>query len=621
MWLRADSGSTAQQAAVIDVGSNSVRLVMYRLDGRAIWTVYNEKALAGLGRDLPATGRLSPDGVETALIAIRRYRALLDGWRAEEVTAAATAAVREAADGPAFLRRVRDETGLVVRVLTGEEEARYAALGVVAGQPDAQGVIGDMGGSSLELVRLTAGEPEAGATLPLGPFALGAPRPLDIDRIRRVIDGALSPHAERFATKHFHAVGGAWRNLALLHMEMADYPLRVAHQYEMSRADALDVARFVARQSRASLERIQGLSKKRFETLPYSALVLDALIEQLGVEQIVISAFGVREGLLLEAMEPEVRKRDPLIEGCEALTTLRGAGSEFGTSLGGALEAWLTPAFEKLMPVFGTRDPILLAAASRLADLGARLHPDHRADLAFEQVLRAPIAGMNHPERAFLACAAFARHTAAPTTPEALAIARVLHHGAAPARAGAGRGGAARLRPLRPQSAPPGEIGDRDRGRPPAAHRLARVGGYAAGRTDGQARADARHSAEAETRAGLTSGGRPSLCEEPLVLVEYGARDLEPAVEIGRQDPRHDRDGAVDPGEVQERRVRHMAGLRRGAETPRGPAPIRRGTDPPRYRSSRTWCGSRRARPPGDGRCAIRSRRRCLPAPMRWRWP
>jgi len=422
MWPPGDSRPESRQAAVIDVGSNSVRLVIYRLDGRAIWTVFNEKALAGLGRDLPATGRLSPEGVEVALTAVRRFRALLDGWRAEDVTAAATAAVREAADGPAFLKRIRAETGLSVRVLTGEEEARYAALGVLAGQPDAEGVAGDLGGSSLELVRLDGSAREEGLSLPLGPFALGAPRQLDTDRTRKMIEAALAPHAKRFASRHFHAVGGAWRNLALFHMELADYPLHVAHQYEMSRADALSVSRLVARQSRASLERMQGLSKKRIETLPYSAVVLEALIESLGVELITISAYGVREGLLLEAMDPDLRARDPLIEGCEALTAARGASSE----LGGALEAWLAPAFEKLNPVFGARDPVLLAAACRLADLGARLHPDHRADLAFEQVLRAPIAGMSHPERAFLASVAFSRHSASPIPPEVDTVARVL---------------------------------------------------------------------------------------------------------------------------------------------------------------------------------------------------
>ncbi|MDP3854200.1 Ppx/GppA phosphatase family protein [Phenylobacterium sp.] len=411
-----------RQAAVIDIGSNSVRLVIYRLEGRAIWTVFNEKALAGLGRDLTVTGRLSPEGIETALTALRRFRAALSGWAASELFVVATAAVREAADGAAFIARIQAEAGLTPRILSGAEEARYAALGVLAGQPDAAGVVGDLGGASLELVHLDPAAPRDGVTLPLGPFALGAPRPLDVERVRKRIVGHLDQAALAFRTREFHAVGGAWRNLALLHMEMADYPLRVAHQYEMSRSDAVDVARFVARQSKASLERMQGLSKKRFDTLPYSALVLETLIERLGVERVVISAYGLREGLLLEAMAPEDQGRDPLIEGCEALTTVHGLSN----TLAPGLERWLAPAFGVLRPEFGHREATLTAAACRLADLGARLHPDHRGELAFEQVLRAPIAGMTHPERAYLACAAFARHNPTPVTPEPGTIARVL---------------------------------------------------------------------------------------------------------------------------------------------------------------------------------------------------
>jgi exopolyphosphatase/guanosine-5'-triphosphate,3'-diphosphate pyrophosphatase len=423
MWPRGDSSQRpdGRQAAVIDVGSNSVRLVIYRVDGRALWTIYNEKVVAGLGRDLTATRRLSPEGVEAAIGALRRFRAVLDGWRADEVTACATAAVREAADGKAFLKRVLDETGLEVRVLSGEEEARYAALGVICGQPDAEGVVGDLGGSSLELVRLNGMAQVEGVTLPLGPFGLGAPKPLNTERTRRVIDDHLSPLANRYASPEFHAVGGAWRNLALLHMQLADYPLHVAHQYEITRAEGLELARFVQRQSRSSLEGIEGLSKKRFDTLPYAALVLERLIERLGVEKIVVSAYGVREGLLLEAMAPEVRALNPLIEGCEALTAQRGISPE----LGHALEAWIGPLFERLPPLFAGRDVILTAAACRLADLGARLHPDHRADLAFEQVLRAPLAGMNHAERVFLASVAFSRHSAAPQPPQP-AISKVL---------------------------------------------------------------------------------------------------------------------------------------------------------------------------------------------------
>ena len=407
----------ARDVAVIDVGSNSVRLVLYRLEGRAIWQVYNEKVLAGLGRSLGETGRLSPEGVKAALSALRRFRAVLDGAAPAEVFVAATAAARDARDGRTFVERVRAETGLVIRVLSGEEEAHYSALGVIAGQPQAQGVVGDLGGSSLELVRIVDGRPGAGVTLPLGPFALGAPGQIEPLALGRHIRTRLAKVRGSYAAGCLHAVGGAWRNIALIHMEATRYPLRIVHQYEMTAREALEAARFVAQQSRASLERIPGVSRKRAETLPYAALVLEALVETLGFERIAFSAFGLREGLLFDAMPPEVRRRDPLVEGCAAIGARQGAAEH----LGPVLEAWLQPAWASLPPLFQEgRDAVLLAAACRLADMGARLHPDHRAHLAFDQVLRAPTAGQTHAERAFLATAVFARFTSEPPLMEGL---------------------------------------------------------------------------------------------------------------------------------------------------------------------------------------------------------
>jgi exopolyphosphatase/guanosine-5'-triphosphate,3'-diphosphate pyrophosphatase len=411
-----------RDVAVIDIGSNSVRLVVYRLEGRAIWTVYNEKVLAGLGSELTQTGRLAVDGVNAALGALRRFSAVLDATHPSSLFVAATAAVREAADGADFVERVLAEAGLSVRVLSGEEEARYAALGVLAGTPDASGVVGDLGGSSLELTRVAGGRVGEGVSLPLGPFNLRTAEGLDIGRARARAIRVLADTGAGFETDTLYAVGGGWRNLALLQMRLTGYPLGIVHQYVLSATDALDAARFIARQSKGSLERIEGLSKRRLETIPYAAIVLEALIERLGLTQICVSAYGLREGLLLEAMPDEVRRLDPLIEGCAALGARQGASED----LGQALETWLTPMHDLLEPVFAGRDATLLAAACRLADLGARLHPDHRADLVFQQVLRAPIPGMDHAERAFLALAMFARHTASAVTPESQTITRVL---------------------------------------------------------------------------------------------------------------------------------------------------------------------------------------------------
>lgn len=413
------SHRTVRDAAVIDVGSNSVRLVLYRLEGRAIWTTYNEKVLAGLGRDLGSTGALSPEGVEQAMAALRRFKAVLDAVKPAEVHAVATAAVREAADGPAFVRRVKRETGIPLRVVSGEEEARFAALGVMAGAPDGEGVVGDLGGASLELTRLGGEDAES---LALGPFSLGFKRGDDPRKLRKEIEARVVAVADRFQAETFHAVGGAWRNLALLHMGMTGYPLQIVHEYEMTRGEVLTAARLVSGLSTSSLERIPGVSRKRLETLPFAATVLEVLMGQLGVKRVLTSAYGLREGLLFDAMPDQVRAQDPLVAGCAAL------GGRFATDegLGPALEAWLAPLLDPLPRMFGERDAVLTAAACRLADLGATLHPDHRATLVFEQVLRAPIAGQTHAERCFLAVAAFYRHTAHAELPEASTVIRIL---------------------------------------------------------------------------------------------------------------------------------------------------------------------------------------------------
>ena len=401
-----------------------MRLVLYRVEGRAVWTLFNEKILAGLGRDLAVTGRLSAEGVDAALAALRRFSALVAAAKPDRVFAVATAAARDADDGPAFCRRVRAEIGLDLRVLTGAEEARYAALGVLAGAPDSVGIAGDLGGASLELVRLENGAPGDGVTLPLGPFAFKDTGRFDPERVRAQVERRLKPHMDALRTPVLHAVGGAWRNLALLSMRMSSYPLEIVHQYEMTRREALEAARLISRQSVRSLERIEGISRRRLETLPHAAAVLEGLVDMLGVERVVLSAYGLREGVLFEAMPAACRAEDPLIEGCAALSAREGVNP----ALGPAVESWLAPAFATLEPLLGAREAVLVKAACRLADFGARLHPDHRADLIFYQVLRAPIPGMNHAERVFLATTMFARHTAAATVPEQELIARLLTH-------------------------------------------------------------------------------------------------------------------------------------------------------------------------------------------------
>jgi exopolyphosphatase/guanosine-5'-triphosphate,3'-diphosphate pyrophosphatase len=403
-----------QDAAVIDVGSNSVRLVVYRIDGRAMTPVLNEKVMAGLGRDLPKTGALAKEGVEASIKALKRFAALLEAGEVESVFPVATAAVREAKDGRAFAQRIKDETGFDLRILDGADEARLSALGVSAGAPDAKGIVGDLGGASLELVEIGPDGPGRGETFALGPFTLAREGDeFDYGRVTKQVEAAFEK-TKVFPKKSgadFYAVGGAWRALGRIDMTMRNHPLGVLHHYEMSRGDVLKLADLVRTQSRRSLERLEEAAAKRAETLPYAAVVLERVMLAGQFDRVIISAFGLREGVLLERMSAEALAQHPLIAAAEAL-----AGRSAHTrAFGAALEKWIAPMFEGQPLVFDEgREEVLRGAAARLADIGGPLHPDQRVEIMFDLILRAPLAAISHEERAFLAAAIHHRYSKAP---------------------------------------------------------------------------------------------------------------------------------------------------------------------------------------------------------------
>lgn len=412
-----------REAAVIDIGSNSVRLVVYRLEGRAMIPILNEKMLAGLGRDMPRTGALSPEGVENAVRVLKRFATIVDCINLHRIDVVATAAVRDARDGEAFVRRVRDETGFAIRVLSGGEEARLSALGVLAGLPEAAGVAGDLGGSSLELVAIGAEGPGAGETFALGPLSLMSGDGFDDARITAKVDGALA--RSKILTKQggvFYAVGGAWRALGRIHMALHNHPLHVLQHYEMPRADVLELAEIVRRQSRRSLERMFEAAAKRADLLPCAAIVLERVMQRGAFSSVTLSSYGLREGVLFEHMAKEAKGQHPLIATAEAF----GAQDSRARAFGQALNPWIEPIFANAPQVFSAeRDALLRACACRLADIGAPLHPDQRAELMFDLVLRAPLAGVRHSERAFIAGAIHHRYTKAPP-PNAPAFERLL---------------------------------------------------------------------------------------------------------------------------------------------------------------------------------------------------
>lgn len=425
----------AEDAAVIDVGSNSVRLVVYRIDGRAMTPILNEKVMAGLGRDLSRTGALSKDGVDMAMRALKRFKTLLDAQGVKSVFPVATAAVREAKDGRAVAKRIKDEVGFDLRILNGAEEAKLSALGVSGGAPDAKGVVGDLGGASLELVEVGPSGPGRGETFPLGPLTIADGEGFDYQRVTEAVERVLQ--GVRLLSKRggdFYAVGGAWRALGRIDIALRNHPIGVLHHHEMSRAEVLKVADVVRKQSKRSLERLEEAAAKRAETLPYAAVVLERVMMIGNFDRVVLSAFGLREGVLLERMKPEALAVHPLIAAAEAL-----AGRWRSRAFGPALEQWIAPMFDGQLPVFAkAREKVLRGAAARLADVGGPLHPDQRVEIMFDLILRAPLAAISHPERAFLAAAIHHRYTKAQPR-HAAAYLRLLneHQQAAAAALGA----------------------------------------------------------------------------------------------------------------------------------------------------------------------------------------
>ena len=391
--------------AVIDLGSNSLRLVVFERLGATLLPLLNEKVMCGLGRAIATTGRLSPEGIEPAFANLQRFVALARALGVDHLAIIATAAVREASDGREFAAEVERQCGVAVRIVAGGEEARLSAAGVLAGIRAADGVVGDLGGGSVELVRVNAlARPPigGGVSLPLGPLRLAE---LGDNRraIGELIDRTISdaPVLREAAGKTLYLVGGAWRAIARLHMEQTHYPLHIIHEYTMALRPAEAFLEIIAGQSRRSLERITSISRRRLDLVPLAALILRRLIAAGRPERIVFSAFGLREGYAFGLL-PFEPGSDSLIAACQgvAASQSRSGGD------GDRLQRWTQASVPNLEP----RDHRLHRAVCWLSDFAWAEHPDYRAEHAFTRSLRMPVGQLGHDERVFIATALHARY-------------------------------------------------------------------------------------------------------------------------------------------------------------------------------------------------------------------
>lgn len=394
---------------VIDIGSNSVRLVVYDGAVRAATPIFNEKVLAGLGKSIASTGRLGPESVEKALEALRRFRAIARILKVKNLRVLATAAVRDAEDGPAFIQRAERAAGARVEVLSGEKEARFAAYGIRMGFMGADGLAGDLGGGSLEVIDISKERLADAATLPLGGLRLIDQTGDRIDRALEIVDEAVAQIGwlANGRARPFYAVGGTWRALAKLHMEHTGYPLRIMQGYAIPTREAIEFCQLVRRTKKISaLKGIEDVARARREVLPYGALVIERLLEALAPSEVVFSVYGIREGLLFSLMTPHEQAKDPLLCFCLELARQRSRSVQHAQELA----LWTDALFEGEGPKETDEDRRLRHAACLISDIGWRAHPDFRGEHSLEVVAHAPIAGIDHPGRIFLALAVYYRH-------------------------------------------------------------------------------------------------------------------------------------------------------------------------------------------------------------------
>jgi exopolyphosphatase / guanosine-5'-triphosphate,3'-diphosphate pyrophosphatase len=394
--------------AVIDIGSNSVRLVVYEALTRSPTALFNEKALCGLGREVQSTGLLAADAVEQALSALKRYRALCTTMGVKKVLAIATAACRDAKNGHAFIKFAERIMRTEITILTGSQEAELTALGVISGVHEADGVVGDLGGGSLELVDIHGTRVRRGLTRPLGGLALADISAKSLKKAEKFVKKTLGalPVLEGCEDRTFYAVGGTWRALARLHMWQTGYPLHVMHGYAIAADDALEFARLVHRVDVETLSNIEVVNNARRPLLAYAALVLEYVLRIGKPRKVVFSALGVREGLLYSLLKQKDKEKDALIEAARALNQLRSRSPRHGEELIGWTDRFM--ASSSLDETGEERR--LRHAACLLADIGWRAHPDYRGEQSLNIIAHGGFTAIDHPGRAYLALSVFYRH-------------------------------------------------------------------------------------------------------------------------------------------------------------------------------------------------------------------
>lgn len=390
------SGNKAERA-IIDIGSNSVRLVVYGGSLRAPTILLNEKVTPRLGSEIATTGRLPQDGIDIALRGLKRFVLLMEDLDVEDVDAVATAATREAQNGKEFIAQIQ-QLGLSPRVISGEEEARISANGVIGAFPGAEGVVADLGGGSLELVRIGDGSIDHATSLALGTLRLPQYRAEKPAVMRKALEKKLKKSGwNEKQEAPLYLVGGTWRAMAVFAMQARKYPLTDPHGFELDAGAATKLARKLARLDPARLEAIDRITGLRAASMPDAAVLLQAMLRNLAPSGVVFSSWGLREGQLYDRLPDHEKAQDPLLAGVAIFSTQRGAPPMLAARIAG----WTVDA----VPASARGNERLRLAATMLALASMQIEPNLRVHHAIDWALHKRWIGLDAKGRAMMAAA------------------------------------------------------------------------------------------------------------------------------------------------------------------------------------------------------------------------
>ena len=386
---------------IIDIGSNSVRFVAYGGAERVPSVLFNEKVMAALGRGVARDGRLSDSAINRTLEALARFSRLGREMNLKRLNTVATAAVRDASNGKAFLGQI-SALGLKPRLVSGEEEAELAGMGVVSAIPNANGIAADLGGGSLELIGVARGGVGEGISLPLGTLRVGV-EPDKAELAKAIRDGIKGGRLKDAARGHgLYLVGGSFRALALLHMKTIGHPLPIIHHHRILPEQLEDIRHVLATKSNDELKALTQISSARIPSLPAAVTILEAMIQVLGPRRVVVSAFGLREGLLYRDLDEATKGEDPLLAAALEVGERLGRFGDHGASL----DAWMDPLFRDESSEMRR----LRLATCFLGDIAWNAHPDYRAERAVDMAIHGNWVGIDAHGRAMLGralCSAF----------------------------------------------------------------------------------------------------------------------------------------------------------------------------------------------------------------------